>query len=60
MNKLGKLESGERLYHLDLYRPKTHETYAFYAGKPTYETVRTEVMSILSGDAKPVSSWSWQ
>jgi len=45
-----------RLYHLDLYRPKLHETYGFYEGQPSYETVRENVMSILAGEAKPISS----
>jgi len=45
-----------RLYHLDLYRPKLHETYAFYDGQPSYETVRAAVMSILAGESKAMSS----
>jgi len=45
-----------RLYHLDLYRPKLHETYAFYEGQPSYETVRAAVMSILAGESKAMSS----
>jgi hypothetical protein len=45
-----------RLYHLDLYRPKLHETYAFYEGQPSYETVRAAVISILAGESKAMSS----
>jgi len=45
-----------RLYHLDLYRPKLHETYGFYEGQPSYETVRAAVMSILTGESKALSS----
>jgi hypothetical protein len=56
MRELGKLGKDVRLYHLDLYRPKRHETYAFYQGRPTYEAVRANVMSILSGDLEPASS----
>ena len=59
-NKVG-WESGARprnvrLYHLDLYRPKLHETYAFYEGQPSYETVRAAVISILAGESKAMSS----
>jgi tRNA A37 threonylcarbamoyladenosine biosynthesis protein TsaE len=60
MRRRCKLQQDERLYHLDLYRPKRHETYAFYQGKPSYETVRTNVMSILAGDLKPASSTTAQ
>jgi hypothetical protein len=49
-----------RLYHLDLYRPKFHATYAFYEGQPAYETVRENVLAILSGKANPLSSTQQQ
>jgi tetratricopeptide (TPR) repeat protein len=55
----GKLKRDQRLYHLDLYRLKRHETYAFYEVKPSYETVRKNVMSILAGELEPVSSTTY-
>jgi tetratricopeptide (TPR) repeat protein len=58
MWETGKLKRDERLYHLDLYQPKRHETYAFYNSRPSYEAVRENVMSILSGSLKPMSSTS--
>lgn len=58
MRETGKLKGDERIYHLDLYRPKLHETYAFYGSLPSYEAVRANVVSILSGTLNPVSSSS--
>ena len=52
----GRRPRNVRLYHLDLYRPKFHATYAFYEGQPPYETVRENVMAILDGKVKPMSS----
>jgi len=52
----GRRPRSVRLFHLDLYRPKLHATYAFYEGQPPYETVRENVMAILDGKVKPMSS----
>lgn len=54
--ELGQRPRSVRLYHLDLYRSNLHATYGFFEGQPTYETVRENVMSILSGKAKAMSS----
>ena len=52
----GRRPRNVRLYHLDLYRPKLHETYGFYEGPPSYETVRAAVMSIIAGESNALSS----
>lgn len=54
--EMGTRPRNVRLYHLDLYRTKFHATYGFYEGQPAYETVRGNVMDILNGKAKAVSS----
>lgn len=52
----GALPRDKRLYHLDWYQDKAHRTYAFYESQPTYDTVRAQVLDILNGRAKPISS----
>jgi tetratricopeptide (TPR) repeat protein len=54
----GQISEKQRLYHLDRYRGDTHWTYAFFTEKPTYEAVRTSVVSILQGKTEAVSSSS--
>jgi tetratricopeptide (TPR) repeat protein len=52
----GALPRDKRLYHLDQYRGPNHWTYGFYESQPPYETVRAQVVDILSGRMKPISS----
>jgi tetratricopeptide (TPR) repeat protein len=54
--EMGELPRDKRLYHLDLYRAKAHETYAFYRERPSYDDVRAQVVAILAGEVKPMSS----
>ncbi|HEX8440410.1 tetratricopeptide repeat protein [Archangium sp.] len=52
-----KNPSAPRVFHLDAYYPdKTHETYGFFEGEPSYDDTRARVVSILRGEVKPTSS----
>ena len=51
-----KPKAGERLFHLDGYFKWGHATYGMYAPEPTYDQVRGQVIKILEGQTKPVSS----
>lgn len=59
---------GIRQFSLDAYREtglngdgkrtQTHFTYKFFAGQPSYETIREDFLKIVNGQIKPVSSRS--
>jgi hypothetical protein len=59
---------GIRQFSLDAYREtglnsdgkrtQTHFTYKFFAGQPSYETIREEFLKIVNGQSNPVSSRS--
>lgn len=56
-HELGEIEEGKRLFHLDGYYPKgVHKTFGFYKGEPEYDVVRAEVLKIVSGEQKEISS----
>jgi tetratricopeptide (TPR) repeat protein len=40
----------------DGHPTETHYTFKFFAGQPAYDTVRSEFLSIASGQTKPISS----
>jgi tetratricopeptide (TPR) repeat protein len=52
----GALPRDKRLYHLDQYQGPNHWTYGFYESQPAYEHVRAQVVDILNGRIKPISS----
>lgn len=53
----GSIGPKERQYHLDGYwKNGAHKTYSFYRNKPDYQEVRKEVMQIIKGDQKSISS----
>ena len=56
--ELKKIPTSNRLYHLDEYSASGHKTYAFFNFKPGYDQVRTNVVNILEGKMKPISSSS--
>lgn len=48
---------GPRLFHLDGYHPdNSHDTYGFFQGEPSYDETREQVLAILQGELKPMSS----
>jgi tetratricopeptide (TPR) repeat protein len=51
-----KPKAGERLFHLDGYYKWGHATYGMYAPEPSYDQVRAQVIKILEGETKPVST----
>jgi len=56
--ELGDVAPGARVYHLDHYAGKGHQTLAFYEEKPTYDLVRAAVLGSLQPLARPLSSSS--
>jgi tetratricopeptide (TPR) repeat protein len=53
----GKKEKGPRLFHLDGYHPdNSHDTYGFFQGEPSYDETREQVLAILQGELRPMSS----
>lgn len=58
--------AGVRSFSLDGYQDsgknsdghptETHYTFKFFTGRPAYDTVRNEFLSIVSGQTKPISS----
>jgi hypothetical protein len=52
----GQIQPGERLFHLDGYKPGKHETYGFMVGEPGYDEVKAAVVQILQGTWQPSSS----
>jgi len=53
----GSIGPKERQYHLDGYwRNGAHTTYSFYRNRPDYQELRKEVMRVIKGDQKPLSS----
>jgi hypothetical protein len=56
--ELGEISKSARTYHLDEYTETGHKTYAFFKMKPGYDEVRSNVVNILEGRMKPVSSSS--
>ena len=48
-------KKGERLFHLDGYFKGGHATYGMYSPEPTFDQVRSKVIQILEGQAKPQS-----
>lgn len=52
-----KNPTGPRVFHLDAYHAdKTHETFGFFEGEPSYDETREMVVAILKGERKPLSS----
>ena len=58
VRELGEIPKDSRIYHLDLYKGRVHETYAFFEERPGYDRVRPMVISILQGKSKPISASS--
>ena len=57
----GSIGPKERRYHLDGYwNNGAHTTYNFYRNRPDYQEVRKEVVLIIKGDQKPISSMTPQ
>lgn len=52
----GMIDGDERLFHLDLYQGRKHETYGMFRGEPSYAQTRNLVIAILDGDLKPWSA----
>ncbi|MBS0210930.1 MAG: tetratricopeptide repeat protein [Planctomycetes bacterium] len=52
----GMIKEGERLYHLDLYRGRRHETYGMFVGEPSYGQTHKLVIGVLDGTLKPWSA----
>jgi hypothetical protein len=49
MRESGRLQPGERVYHLDEYRAGgAHRSLNFYKGEPPYHVVKKAVQDILS------------
>jgi len=48
--------AGGRRFSLDGYARDSHSTYGFYDGEPPYQQVREEVIQILTGKKKVISS----
>jgi tetratricopeptide (TPR) repeat protein len=53
-------QKGERLFHLDKYYDRGHETFGFYTPEPTYDEIRRVVIKVLEGKIKPISSTTVQ
>ena len=51
-----KPKEGARLFHLDGYFKNGHATYGMYFPEPSYDEVRSQVIQILEGKSKAVSS----
>lgn len=47
MRERGSLQPGERLFHLDEYRPGGHRSLQFYKNEPPYDVVKSAVQEIL-------------
>lgn len=59
MNRIVKEAYGEdapRRFHLDGYYDDGHATFMMYVGEPGYDEVREQVVEILLGTRKPISS----
>lgn len=54
--ELGEIGKNERLYHLDGYYPGKHSTFGFFKGEPKYNLIKNNVIKIITGSIKPVSS----
>lgn len=53
----GSIGPKERQYHMDGYWENGgHTTYNFYRNRPDYQEIRKEVMKIIKGDQKSISS----
>lgn len=52
----GALKEGQRLFHLDLYRPQGHALYRMFRGEPKYEEVKTLVGQIVRGKLQALSA----
>ena len=56
---LGRIEAGERVYHLDQYsRDGKHQTYGFAYEKPDYDKTKAVVIQILEGTRDPISGFN--
>ena len=54
----GNIGPTDRLYHLDGYLlDGSHKTYEFYLNEPAYDLVKSQVLEVLSGHKKPISSY---
>ena len=56
--ELGEIPKTARAYHIDRYEGASHQTYAHFNEKPSYETVRKATVEILGGKARAVSGSS--
>jgi hypothetical protein len=54
--ELGQRPKDKRLYHLDLYRQRMHETHGFFLGQPGYDEIRPLVLDVIAGKHKPASA----
>jgi tetratricopeptide (TPR) repeat protein len=56
--ELGEVPKTGRLYHLDRYEGKNHQSFVFWKVQPEYEVARKAVVEILEGKRRPVSASS--
>ncbi len=56
--EVGGIKPGQRLFHLDGYyeNGRAHRTFGFFTTEPTYDAMRAQVLRILEGKVKAVSS----
>jgi tetratricopeptide (TPR) repeat protein len=52
----GTVRKDQRLFHLDGYWGSSHATYGFFVDEPSYDSIREQVIAIVQGKLKPVSS----
>ena len=52
----GKIGPNERMFTLDETTRQGHYTWNMYRGQPSYENLKREIIEILKGQRKPVSS----
>ena len=50
LQAIGDIKEGEQVFHLDGYDGKRHYTFGFLNSEPSYESVRKEVIKLLSND----------
>ena len=46
----GEIGPGERIWHLDEVREKSHRALAFFKKEPTYDEIAAQVAAILDGN----------
>jgi hypothetical protein len=52
----GQLQPGERLFHLDEYRPGRHAGLGFFKNEPPYDAIKAAVCKIIArGDSRSAS-----